>query len=174
MIEIDKTDFLYKYLTNLGAENVDELYLEYASEGVSNVGDFKNYIYGKYADNITKDIEEKSLEEVVDYYKDIKSLKKLTPTQLNKKLAEYKETHSKEVFNEIIHSKLKDILFIACLYKGSYETADLNDLIQYCNIGLINAIEKYNKASRIPFDVFVEFWINQEIEKNYTKEKNNA
>ena len=43
MIKIDKTDELYKYLTNLGADDVDGLYLELAKEGRNKLKDVRVY-----------------------------------------------------------------------------------------------------------------------------------
>ena len=44
MIEIEKNDFLYKHLTKLGVEDVENVYQEYATNGVSNIKDFKAYL----------------------------------------------------------------------------------------------------------------------------------
>ena len=46
MIQIDNTDFLYKTLQKLGVEEqeIDNKYLEFASQGVSNMTDFNNYV----------------------------------------------------------------------------------------------------------------------------------
>ena len=41
MIDLDKSDFLYKHLTKLGVDNLEETYQEYAKNGVSNLKDFK-------------------------------------------------------------------------------------------------------------------------------------
>ena len=48
MIEIDKTDNLYKYLSNLGSENVDELYVELVKLGRFNLKDVKSYFQSTF------------------------------------------------------------------------------------------------------------------------------
>ena len=170
MIEIDKTDFLYKYLTKLGAENIDELYMEYANNGVSNVADFKKYLYSKYADVVEAEVDEEELKSVVEYYGDIKKIKKISASELNKLLKQYKNNPDEETYSRIINSQLKDILFIAYLYKMKFKEYELLDIIQVCNLGLMKAIEKYDEKARIAFSDYIDFWINQEINATFTRE----
>lgn len=174
MIEIDKTDFLYKHLTKLGAENIDDLYIEFAKNGVSNATDFKKYLYRLYGDDFSKEIDDESIKELLPYYADMKKIKKVSARELNKILKEYKQNPDNEKLTTIVHAKLKDCLFIASLYKLKLPKVDISDIVQTCNLGLLKAIEKYDINSKIAFDEYVEFWIAVEIKTTYFKENYNG
>ena len=170
MIVIDKSDFLYKHLTKLGVEDIESVYQEYAENGVTNLNDFKAYLYSKYGDNLDKEIEQESLEEILPYFQDLKKSKKVSLKELKTLLKKYKETKDKETFELIVNSKLKDLLFNACLYHLKYDKIELGDLVQTCSLGLMKAIEKYDETSKIPFDDYIDFWVNMEVENTFTKE----
>lgn len=171
MIEIDKNDFLYKYLSKLGAENLDEKYLEFASNGVSTKRDFERYLYSHYGESAIDQIDEEALIEVLPYFKDLKSLKPLPKKSYKEKLINYKATRNKNDLQILINSKLKDMIFLASMYKLKFKEEDLSDLIQVCNLGLMKAIEKFDVNSHLTIDEYIEFWVSEEIRKTYTKEK---
>lgn len=171
MITIDKSDFLYKHLTKLGVEDgIDEIYQEYANNGVSNLRDFKSYLYSKYAETVDKEIEEESLKEILPYFQDIKKTKKVPLKNIKILLQKYKETKDSYTFELIVNSKLKDLLFIACLYHLKYDKIEIADIIQTCSLGLMKAVEKYNEKTKVAFDDYIDFWVNMEIENTFTKE----
>lgn len=174
MIEIDKNDFLYKHLQALGVDNVDALYLEFASNGIATMQDFKKHLYRQYGDDFNKEIDESELDKIVDFYGDVKKSKKVNKIELNKLLKQFKKDGDNKKLDIIINSKLNDVIFIACMYSRKYKDVLIEDILQTCNIGLLKAIEKYNEKSRISFDEYVEFWISEEIKENYSKEKNNG
>ena len=64
MIQIDKTDSLYKYLLGLGVEEVDKSYLELAQNGRFKLNDVKQYFQEVFEPSKTQDIDEKELEKV--------------------------------------------------------------------------------------------------------------
>lgn len=174
MIEIDKNDFLYKHLAKLGAENIDQLYVEFAQNGVSNATDFKKYLYRQYGDDFSKEIDEESIMELLPYYVDMKKIKTVGKRELTKLLKEYKQNPDNEKLATIIHSKLKDCLFVASLYKLKLPKVDIGDIVQTCNLGLMKAVEKYDPNSKIGFDEYVEFWVAIEIKNTYFKENYNG
>ena len=94
MIKIDKTDALYKYLTALKIENVDEVYLELANNGRFKLDDVRAYFRETFRPSQTEDIDEIELEKILDYYVDIKKIKQLNSKSLKEKLLEYKETNN--------------------------------------------------------------------------------
>lgn len=174
MIEIDKTDFLYKHLTKLGVEDVDKAYLEFARHGISTLKDFKKHIYSLYGDNFYKEIGSGGLDSVVDFYHDVKISKKVSKQELTRLLKEYKVDGDKEKLELIIDTKLKDMIFMGTMYATQiYETL-IEDVVQTCNIGLLKAIQKYDPKSRISFDDYVDYWVSEEIKENYSKEENNG
>lgn len=171
MIDIDKKDELYRYLTNLGAPDLDKLYTELASQGRYKRKDVDHYFRSTFDCSITEDLDEKDLELVIDYFSDLKKVKKLKRTELNSKLKEYASTRNPSVRQEIVASKLLDVLYMCIDYKTLNKTEDLQDLVQNANIGLIDAVEHYNPKAHISFDDYVVFWVRLNILKD--KEKNN-
>lgn len=172
MITIDKKDELYKYLTNLGAPNVDELYLELAGQGRYKRKDVNHFFRSTFDSSITEELNEQDLELVIDYFADLKKVKKLNKVELNAKLKEYATNHSQTLKHEIVASKLLDVLYMCIDYKTLNKDEDLQDLVQNANIGLLDAVEHYNPKARINFDDYVVFWVRANILKN--KEKNNG
>lgn len=171
MIEIDKTDFLYNHLKKLGTENIDELYVEFASKGVINAKDFKDVLYREYGDDFSKEIADESIEELLPYYLDAKRVKKVAPSKITQLVKDYKASSNKEVFNLIVNSKIHDMMFVSALYKNKLPDIEIEDILQTCNLGLMKAIEKFDPKARISFDEYVEFWVAMEIRITFFKEK---
>lgn len=169
MIQIDKTDFLYKTLVKLGVdkENLDEEYISFASKGITNIKDFNNNLNAELGMDYLGEFDETILEEVLPYYKDIKKTKK-PKIRLNKLLQKYKEEPTPELRTDIVHLKLHDVLLIACGYKLRHTDINLSDLVQICNIGLLTAIEKYDVDVKLNFDIYINYWILKLITKEFT------
>lgn len=169
MIQVDKSDFLYKALQNLGVDehNIEQQYLSFAGSGISNIKDFNNNLQSKLGMDFVGDIDESQLEEVVDYYIDLKHSKCPCKSKVTGLLKQYKSEPNETLRTEIINSQLKEVLLIACAYKLRREDISLNDLVQTCNIGLINAVEKYKADSKLPFEIYLNYWILDEINKEY-------
>ena len=116
MIQIDKNDKLYKYLTNLGVEDVDKAYIELAKEGRYNLDDVRQFFRQDYIPSSTQEIDEKEIEKILDYYIDLKSVKTFNSTQLKKLLENYKQTGDEQVKELIVNSQLKDVLYLCLNY----------------------------------------------------------
>lgn len=172
MVQIDKKDSLYKYLTNLGVENIDEMYEELAKNGRYKINDVKQYFREIFTPSQTQDIEESELEKVVDYYIDLKAVKTLNSSQIKTCLQKFKETKDLKIRDLIINSQLKDILYLCVNYKTLHKDVDIQDLIQIANIGLITAIEKYVPNAKIDFKDYVTYWVRDEIIKEFKGEVN--
>ena len=97
MIKIDKTDALYKYLTALKVENIDEVYLELAKNGRFKLDDVRAYFRETFRPSQTEDVDEKELEKVLDYYVDIKKIKHLNSKALKEKLLVFKQTKDEKI-----------------------------------------------------------------------------
>ena len=171
MVQIDKTDALYKYLTNLGVD-VDATYTELAQNGRYKLSDVKQYFREIFTPSQTKDIDESELEKLLDYYIDLKKVKNLNSTELKTCLLKYKESGSVEIRDLIINSQLKDILYLCINYKTLHEDVDIQDLVQVANIGLLTAIEKYNEKAKIDFKDYVTYWVREIILKEFEGEIN--
>lgn len=174
MINIDKTDFLYKHLQKLGEENIEEKYIEFVSIGISSLKEFKAYLYSKYAETINKDLEEDSLKQILPYYVDLKAVKKLSNKEIDKLLVDYKTTNNNSSYDQIVNSKLKDLLYVACLYQFKYPDVYLEDIIQICSLGLMKAIEKYKIEAKLKLDDYIDYWVAEELENSLAKEKDNG
>lgn len=172
MINIDKTDALYKYLTALKIENVDEVYLELAKNGRFKLDDVRAYFRETFRPSQTEDLDEKELEKVLDYYVDIKKIKHLNSQALKEKLAEFKKTNDEKIKEQIINSQLKDILYLCLNYSTLHKDVDIQDLVQVANIGLIEAIQKYDETSKIDFKDYMVYYVRENI--NEFKEKTNG
>ena len=169
MIQIDKNDFIYKHLIKLGVEeNVDEEYVKFAQEGITNSKDFNNFVLASLGMELLTDFDDSALEETLDYYADLKKMKKMPKSQLNQKLKQYYLSKDNGVRTEVVNAKLKDALLIACAYKLKHLDINLNDLVQTCNMGLIIAVDKYAPDSKISFDVYMHYWILDIINKEFT------
>ena len=171
MIKIDKTDALYKYLTSLKAENIDDVYIELAKNGRFKLDDVRAYFRETFRPSQTEDIAEKELEKVLDYYVDIKKAKHLNSKALKDKLKEYKQTKDENLRVQIINSQLKDILYLCLNYSTLHKNVDIQDLVQVANLGLIEAIEKYDEKARLEFKDYLVYYIRENI-KDFEEKTN--
>ena len=172
MVQIDKTDSLYKYLTNLGVEDVENTYIELAKNGRYKLNDIKQYFREIFTPSQTQDIEESELEKLLDYYIDLKKVKNLNATEIKTCLIKYKETQDVKIRDLIINSQLKDILYLCVNYKTLHNDVDIQDLVQVANMGLITAIEKYNPTAKIDFKDYIAYWVRVFILKEFKGEIN--
>ena len=173
MLEIDKTDELYKYLTKLGVEKIDEEYLNFAQMGRFRTKDVKTYINEFFKPSSLNDIDEKDLELILDYYNDIKQVKKSTVKQKNELLKLLKKGNNKAVKQQLINDELKDCLLLCVNYKTMHKDVDLQDLIQTANIGLVKAIDKFDPEKKLPIKDYVAYYVREKIMEEF-KEKNNG
>lgn len=172
MINIDKTDNLYKYLLALGVEDADKLYLELAENGRFKLDDVRQYFRAKFQPSSTEDILDQDLEKVLDYYIDVKKVKNLNAKELKTLLLEYKQTKKQNIKERIINSQLKDILYLCLNYKTLHKDVDVQDLIQIANIGLLTAIDKYNPQAKIEFKDYIVYWIRERIMNEFEEKTN--
>jgi len=176
MIQIDKTDFLYKTLQNLGVEdkNLEDEYISFAQSGITNAKDFNNNLQAMLGMDYLGEIDENCLEEVLDYYKDLKTSKCPPQSKLLALLKEYKKTPQESLRQDIINSQLKEVLLIACVYKMRNIEVNLSDLVQVCNMGLITAVDKFKPDSKIKFETYLNYWILQAIKEFTLGEQKNG
>ena len=170
MIQIDKSDFLYKTLVNLGVEEdkLEEEYVSFAKQGIINIKDFNNNLQAKLGMDYLGEIDETQFEEIVDYYVDLKHNKTVPKIKVAGLLKEYKQNLDNELKEKIINSQLKDVLLIACAYKLRNSEVDLGDLVQVCNIGLMTALDKYKVEAKMSFEIYLNYWMLDAINKEYT------
>ncbi len=172
MIKIDETDKLYKYLTGLKVDDIDKTYLEFASAGRYNHDDILAYLSSRFQPSTTSDFDETELEKILDYYVDLKKVKQLNKRQLNAKLKTYFETHDESTRHEIINSNLKDVLHLCLNYKSLHKDVDIQDLVQIANIGLMQAIDKYDPSAKIDFKDYMIYYIGEHIKDEFQEKRN--
>lgn len=167
MIQIDKNDCLYKLLTKLKVDDIEAMYTKFANEGLSSVKDFNNYLQASLGvDNYHLDEADGSVfEEILPYFRDLKKTKSGGGLKL---LKQYKQSLDKQAHEQFVNSQLKEVLLIACAYKLRHKDINLSDLVQICNLGLLTAIEKYDEQARLSFEVYLNFWILDAIQKEFT------
>lgn len=171
MIEIDKSDLLYKTLQKLGVDDseIDNKYLNFASLGITNAKELNNYVQASLGLDYLGEFEDEWFDDVADYYADLKANKKLSKGGLMELLKEYKSNPNQTVRAEIINSQLKEVLLIACAYKICHTDINLSDLVQICNLGLMTAIDKFDVQSKLGFDIYLNYWILDAINNEFTK-----
>ena len=174
MIQVDRTDFLYKTLQKLGEDDVDTKYLEFAQNGICTLKDFNNYIQSQLGMDYIGEFDENLFEEVVDYYKDIKISKVPSKNRLSGLLKQYQQNPTDKLKMDIINSQLKEVLLIACAYKLCHNDVNLNDLVQVCNLGLIKAVNMYDEQHKLAFDTYLNYWILQTIQNEFTQGEKNG
>ncbi len=170
MIQIDTTDGLYLTLKRIGVDEdkLDDEYIKYATMGVSNAKELNKCLQSILGLDYIGEIDENTFEEVVDYYTDLKLSK---PPHKNKVIAMFKEYQvapSDKLKQDIIHSQLKEVLLIACAYKLRHTDLILGDLVQVCNLGLLTAVDKFDVNMKTPFEVNLNYWILDAIDKEFT------
>lgn len=172
MINIDKTDQLYKYLTALKVKDVDKVYMELAQNGRYNRDDVRQYFREIFEPSKTEDIDEKELEKVLDYYVDLKTIKPMNSKELKLALKEFKQTNDKNLKIQIINSQLKDILYLCLNYKSMHKDVDVQDLLQVASLGLIDALEAYDDNAKLDFKDYIVYWIREKIIKEFEEKQN--
>lgn len=162
MIKIDNNNALYRYLVDVGCENVDDDYMHYVQNGITNVVDFRRLILD---DNVANDIDmdDESLADVLDYYNDIKNYKDLTEAKQKQALDMYKQTNDPVYKDEFIHANVKTALAIACNYARKYANVQILDIVQTANMALFKVIEKYHSDTKLKVVDFVHYWLRIEI-----------
>lgn len=176
MIQIEKTDFLYKTLQKLGVEDkdIETRYLTFASTGISNIKDFNNHLQASLGLDYIGEFDESCFEEVVDYYKDLKLNKCPAKSKVLSLLKQYKQNPSDKLKVDIINSQLKEVLLIACTYKLRHADVNLSDLVQVCNLGLMTAVDKYKLEAKLSFQTYLNYWILDAINKEFTQGEKNG
>ena len=176
MIQIDKTDFLYKTLQKLGVSEseLEQKYLQFASDGVASVKELNNYIQASLGLDYLGEFDESWFDEVADYYKDLRSHKVPAKSKVTELLKSYKLNPQEKTKEDIINSQLNEVLLIACAYKISHPDINLGDLVQICNLGLITAVDKFDIDAHLKFEIYLNYWIMEAIQKEFTQGENNG
>ena len=119
----------------------------------------------EYIEEIEKEIDEeiKNFEETeenlcdgVQYYlKKASKYRLLEEEEKIKLVNEYKKTHNIDIRNKLINHNLRLSVFIAKRFVNVCQSMTLLDLIQECNITLIDSIDKFDPQKNTKFSTYV-------------------
>lgn len=163
---------LYKYLENLGVGDIESEYKILAENGRYKIQDIRAYYSSKFQPSSIEDVKDEDLEQIVDYYSDLKTVKNFGETKQNQLLKDYKQNNSQQSKQLVIANNLKDVLHICLNYKTMHKDVNIQDLVQTANLALFKAVEKYKCDAKIPFKDYVVYWVAKEITKEFEEKQN--
>ncbi len=105
----------------------------------------------------------KNINIIDQYLKDINKVDVITDKNFEKELAIKAKNGDEEARNILLTSNLKFVVSIAKQYQN--QGLDLEDLISEGNIGLLNAIDKFDPDKGYHFISYAVWWIRQAISK---------
>lgn len=172
MITIDKKDALYKYLCALGVDDPETEYLSLASGGRYKRSDVIQYWSELFRFSLTDEVDEAELEKILDYYLDLKTLKKMSSSELKSCLKEYKQNGGQELKDKIISAQLKDVLYMCVNYCSLHKDKDIQEVVQMGNMGLLLALENYNVDAKIDFKDYIIYYVRKTILEEFGEKEN--
>ena len=96
------------------------------------------------------------------YLKEISQYRLLTPEEEHQLAVKYQEEHDKEAAYRLITSNLRLVVKIALEFHRAW-TMNILDLIQEGNIGLMQALKKFDPHHGIKLSSYASFWIRAYI-----------
>lgn len=97
------------------------------------------------------------------YKKELKSYPPLDKEQTEFLFQKFKSENNIEAFNKLVKSNLRLVVFFANQYHKAYPSVEIDDLIAEGNIGLIEAIKKFELSHNVKFSYYASFWIKKYI-----------
>jgi RNA polymerase primary sigma factor len=95
------------------------------------------------------------------YFKDIDKYPKLSNVEFNKLFQLYKNNGCYKSFHKILRSNLRFVVSAAKNYQNS--GVSINDLINAGNVGLIEALSKFDDTRGVNFLTYAKFYITREL-----------
>jgi len=161
----------YNQIVNISESNyVLAILEEYCKKyNIEIINNNTNIITNKNKDESNYVYDHKSLDPVGMYLKEIGMVNLLSPLKEFKLLKEYAETKDELIEKRIIEANLRLVVNIV---RRKYKTLDIDflDLIQYGNLGLYQAVKKYDIKSGYKFSTYATNWIEQSIRRYTTNE----
>ena len=107
-------------------------------------------------------------EHLISYMDQIKKIPLLTCWE-EQELSSFARDGNEAARNRLIEANLRLVVKIARTYLNS--SVSLMDLIQEGNMGLMRAVEKYDKSKMVRFSTYAAWWIRQGIIRYLTNKK---
>ncbi|MDR3155366.1 MAG: RNA polymerase factor sigma-32 [Deltaproteobacteria bacterium] len=98
------------------------------------------------------------------YLSEVRQFKMLSREEEDSLLDEYKRTGSQAAAQRLITSNLRLVVKIAMEYQTSWLN-NLQDLIQEGNIGLLQALRKFDLSKGVKFSYYANYWIRAYVLK---------
>ncbi|KXS56393.1 MAG: hypothetical protein AMR96_02935 [Candidatus Adiutrix intracellularis] len=98
------------------------------------------------------------------YLSEVRRFKLLTREEEESLVKNYKETGDPEAAQKLVTSNLRLVVKIAMEFQ-SYWLNNLIDLIQEGNVGLIQALKKFDPSREVKFSYYASYWIKAYILK---------
>ncbi len=102
-----------------------------------------------------------TIDSVKQYLLDIGQYELLSPEDEIALALQYADTHDPEVKNKLINHNLRLVVSIAKHFANP--ALSFMDLIQYGNIGLMTAVDKFDPSLGFKFSTYATWWIKQSI-----------
>ena len=102
------------------------------------------------------------------YFREIKKIPLLSLKEERELFRRYHKG-DKEAFNRLVESNLRFVVYVACWYRE--KGLSFEDLIGEGNLGLIEAIRRFDEKRGNKFTTYAVWWIRQAIQKAIDREK---
>lgn len=100
------------------------------------------------------------------YSKEVARYKPMTEEMEQAWFTEYKDSNSRDVRDAIVKANLRLVIKLAQDYTDY--GLDIEDLIQEGNIGLLEAVDKFDPSLGFRFSTYAAWWIKQKIRRALT------
>ena len=151
-------EIICKYLEDLGYVVEDLESLEFNDNEDNDYDEYEE----EYFDIKDKNVETYSSDNVKTYIKEISNYKLLSPEEEYELAIKYKETEDTKYKEILVNHNLRLAFSIAKTY-AKKTNLPLLDLVQYGNLGLLNAIDKFDPYLGNKLSTYAVFWIRQSI-----------
>lgn len=112
------------------------------------------------------------IEELDQYFEDVKRYKKRLTREEEKKLAYKIQEGSQEALDTLVKYNLRFVITVAKKYRSKTDVS-FSDLISEGNIGLIKAAQKFDPTRNIKFSSYAVWWIKASINECIERYKGN-
>ncbi len=143
---------------------VKDLYLKTKEEDLDDP--FINLLIENYIEKDNIDIYEINIDANYSsslniYLKDLKKYQILSQEEEVELFKKYREENDLKARKKLIEHNLRLVVYVAKKFK--YRNIEIMDIIDEGNIGLINALERFDYKKGIKFSTYAVYWINRSI-----------